>query len=287
MIVHFGEYGDIKALFQSIDPLHSKVCTLITGDPGSGKSALACACALENMSFAQRAKYKDACAKIDYLNTTKNANFQYPPEKHLVFVTGFKVTKFAPRMTSYDFDAWRVGMNDPKYKTQYFPKHSLRVFDEIQQFFTSQQDKAGGKMPLRVSTEFQKNRHYDIYNIGTAQVGTDVNKKLRDISSFVVVKNIKFKYSKYGNIVQTMWNCLYLRNHHLYDSYIDSKGDESYAKNITFVFKSNIFRYYNCTACEQEFDEVYCKYCSYDQTYEEPNSLMPPDNYSGNSKQKE
>lgn len=280
-VIHFGEIGDIVKLFKSIDPQHSQVATLIIGNPGDGKSSLATACGLENMSFEQIFNYQDACAKIDYLNTHKRANFQYPHEKHLVFATGLKISKPSHKMTSYDFDPWRTGLNDPTYATQYFPKHSIRVYDEIQKYFPSQQDVENSKMPLRVSTELQKDRHYDIHNIGTAQVGTDINKKLRDISSFILTKSIKFIHNKYNIITHTVWETVYFVNHFAYDAYLASNGDEECAtKRVKFMFHSNIGLHYDHTSCEKEFDEVDNKYCSYDQGYEVPNSLIPPEGYS-------
>ena len=184
-------------------------------------------------------------------------------------------------MISYDFDPWRTGLNDPFYSTQYFPKHSLRIYDEIQKYYPSQQDQENSKLPLRVSTEFQKDRHYDIYNIGTAQVGTDIHSKLRKISSFIVSKSISFRRNKFNVIIQTVWKTLYFVDHFAYDAYIDSHGDENCAtKEVTFIFNGNIGRHYDHTSCEKEFDDVDNKYCSYDQNYDEPNSLVPPSGYS-------
>lgn len=281
MIVEFGKHGSIKDLFLSIDPNHSQVLTLISGDPGHGKTSFACACALENMSHKQLKNVKHACEKIDYLNTFKRANFRYPSERHLVYVTGFKVEKFSPKMKSYDFDPWRVGMGDPTYQTIYFPMHSLRIWDEMQTYYPSQQDQPNSKLPLRVSTEFQKCRHYDIYNIGTSQVSTDIHYKLRRIASFIVTKKTIRHKNKFNVVTQTSWQTLYFVNRFAYDAYISSNGDESYAtKKITFIFKGNIGRHYNHTSCETEFDEVDNKYCEYDQLYEEPNCLVPPPGYS-------
>ena len=92
MIIRFGEFGDVRELFKAINSQHSQVITLITGKPGHGKSSLACALGLEEMSPRRTHKYKDACNKIDYLNIHKRSNFGYPPEKHLVFSTGFKIS---------------------------------------------------------------------------------------------------------------------------------------------------------------------------------------------------
>ena len=284
MIYRFKDYKDIRDMFYAINPKHSKVCTLIIGDPGSGKSSCACSCALVNMSRHQRHNYQDACNKIDYLNAFNRANLTYPPEEHLVFCSGFKIS--ARKMTSYDFDAYRIGLNDRLYKTIYFPKHSLRIIDEIQSVFPSQQDAGIPKIPLRVSTEFQKARHYDIYTIGTAQIGTDIHKKLRDISSFILVEKITFKLSENKRILKTRYHCLYFVKHAQYTAYVDSHEDSSLGKSIILEDERNIFNHYCHTACELQFDEVDNKYCSYDQNYDEPNSITPPEGYSGKQESK-
>ena len=144
----FNDYKDIRDMFLDINPHHSKVCTLFTGAPGSGKTACSASCGLVNMSRAQRKKYRHACEKIDYLNNFNRANLTYPPEEHLVFCSGFKLSN--RKMTSYDFDSFRIGLNDRMFKTIYFPMHSLRIIDEIQAIFPSQQDQGMPKIPLRV-----------------------------------------------------------------------------------------------------------------------------------------
>lgn len=275
----FSDYKDIRDMFLDINPLHSKVCTLITGAPGAGKTALSASCGLVNMSRAQRRKYAHACEKIDYLNAFNRANFTHPPEPHLVFCSGFKLSN--RKMTSYDFNAYRIGLNDRLFKTIYFPMHSLRIIDEIQSIYSSQQDAGVPKIPLRASTEYQKARHYDIYTIGTAQIGTDVNKKLRDISSFIVVEKTTFQYSKAKRILKTRYHCLYFVNHAQYISYLDAHEDSTLGTSIILEDNRNIFKHYCHTAYEIQFDEVDNKFCSYDQSYSEPNSITPPDNYSG------
>lgn len=287
--LYFGEYGDLLDLFQAVNPRHSQVLTIISGIPGAGKSAFATACALENMSQNRKQKFKfqQACDKIDYLNLLyPSANFTKPVQNHLVFVAGYKVEKkkYSASLISYDFDPWRIGMNDPAYATMYFPKNSLRIIDEIQKYFPSQQDSV--KTPLRVSTEFQKDRHYGIYSIGTAQVGKNVHNKLREIASFFVVKDLSFKISELGNIVQSRWEVLYFQHHSKYDAYIDNNCNEDFAEKLVFVFNDNILKYYDSKSCEKEFDDISNKFSSYDQSYKEPNSLTPPEGYSSKPNKK-
>lgn len=282
-VYRFQDYGDIRDMFYAINPNHSKVCTLFTGYPGSGKTACSASCGSVNMSRSQKRKYKHACEKIDYLNNFHRAELTYPPEEHLVFCSGFKIS--TRNMTSYDFDAFRIGLNDRMFATIYFPMHSLRIIDEIQSIYPSQQDSGIPKIPLRVSTEFQKARHYDIYTIGTAQIGTDINKKLRDISSFFVVQKMTFKYSKAKRIVKTKYHCLYFVNHSQYIMYLDAHEDPALGESIILEDERNIFKHYCHTSCEIQFDEVDNKFCSYDQSYSEPNSITPPDGYGGSKQE--
>ena len=277
----FSDYKDIRDMFLDINPKHSKVCTLITGIPGAGKSACSASCGLANMTRKQKRKYKQACEKIDYLNEFNRASLTHPPEPHLVFCAGFKLSN--RKMASYDFDPFRIGLNDRQFKTIYFPKHSLRIIDEIQGVFPSQQDKGMPKIPLRISTEFQKARHYDIYTIGTAQTGTDIHKKVRDISSFLVIEKMTFKRTKAKHILKTRYHCLYFVNHSQYTAYIEAHEDSSLGVSIILEDDRNIFRHYCHTSCENQFDEVDNKFCSYDQSYTEPNSITPPKGYSGES----
>ncbi len=283
-VYRFKDYKDIRDMFLDINPNHSKVCTLFTGAPGSGKTACSASCGLVNMSRAQRRKYEQACNKIDYLNEFNRADLTYPPEEHLVFCSGFKLN--TRQMTSYDFNPYQIGLNDRLFATIYFPMNSLRIIDEIQSIFPSQQDAGIPKIPLRVSTEFQKARHYGIYTIGTAQIGTDIHKKLRDISSFFVVQKITFKYTRQKRILKTRYHCLYFVNHAQYTTYLEAHEDSNLGVSIMLEDDRNIFKHYNHTSCEIQFDEVDNKFCSYDQSYSEANSITPPKGYSGKQETK-
>lgn len=252
--IKLGEYRGCRELLREINPKFSKVGCMITAEPGRGKSALACALGLEDMTYKRIREYKDACKKIEYLIRNKCIGLEKPPEKHLVYCSGFTINTKASRMQSYDFNPYRVGLHDDNYETQYFEKHALRIFDEIGSYYNSRDT---ARFPNRVSSEFQKARHYDIFNIGTAQEGMDVEIKLRRLFHFIEVLEIKTRETKKGRVEKTIWTCNYLGNHKNWERYQESKGDEQYIlARVIFEFDDNIFNYYNETSCEEEFDEI-------------------------------
>ena len=282
--INFGQFKGCRELLMEINPKFSKVGVLITAEPGRGKSALACALGLEDMTFKRIYEYKDACKKIEYLIRTRGIGLEFPLEKHLVYCAGFTIRTKASRMKSYDFDPFRVGLHDNNFQTQYFEKHALRIFDEMGSYYNSRDT---SRFPNRVSSEFQKNRHYDIYNIGTAQEGMDVEIKLRRLFHFIEVLDVRTKKTTKGRVEKTIWTCNYLGNHKNWEKYQDSKCDESYIiARVIFEFPDNIFNYYDESSCEEEFDEISNSYSSHRSEHVINSVNAPPGYYKKDEKTK-
>lgn len=281
--IEFGTFKGVRELLRAINPKFSKVGCIIIAPPGYGKSAMACAMGLEDMTMKRIREYKDACKKIDYLIQSRGVGLEKPPQKHLVYCSGFKISKFRPKMQSYDFLPWHIGLHDDNYETQYFEKHALRIIDEIQTYFNSRDTL---RFPNRVSSNMQKSRHYDIFNIGTAQEGIDVEVKIRRLFHFIEISNLKTVTSKLGLVEQTIWTCNYLGSHRNWEKYYESKGDEQYIlARVIFKFNGDIFRHYNQTSCEDEFDEISNSFSSHENDIVQ-NSVNAPPGYYKKSEEK-
>lgn len=254
MKIQFGETGSVKELMRQIDPKFSNVFLIIFGDPGNGKTALMACCALEEMSHKRYMAYRDACRKIDYLNFRFNGDLEYPKEKHMVYSSELMICNNSPRMTTYDFDPWFVGVHDDNYPTQYFEKHSLRLFDEIQKYFPAQGSK---DLPKRVSAGFQQNRHYDIFNIGTCQYGEDVHYRIRRLASFIEVVGVRTECDKMGIVRKTHIFANYLGNERSFNKYINNDRSAEFVKQkVEFVIDKDIFDCYSSTSHEEDFDDI-------------------------------
>lgn len=279
IIVELGHVGDVLTVLQQIDPDFSKVLCLIIGDPGSGKSSLACALGLEEMSPLRKKKFEEACEKIKWLNSQfKVGILDLPEQKHLVYCSGFTINK-SSTMQSYDFDPYRIGLKDENFLTQYFEKHSLRIIDEIQSYFNSSQK----SLPKRVENNFQKCRHYDIFNIGTAQNGMEIHCRLRRLARFIHVLNTKTISNEAGFISETQWECYYLGKNKNFEMYEESNYSKDYIIcKVIFKLKHNIFNYYDSNSCEEEFDDVEYSYsCHFDESVR--GSTNAPKGYNKNS----
>lgn len=273
--IKFGETGSVKELMRQIDSRFSNVFLIIFGDPGSGKTALAACCALEEMSHKRYWAFRDACKKIDYLNyVNNNADLEYPKEKHLVYSSELLISNNSPRMTTYDFDPWYVGIHDDNFPTQYFEKHSLRIFDEIQKYFPAQGSK---DLPKRVSAEFQLNRHYDIFNIATCQYGEDVHYRIRRLASFIEVIAVETVYDKTGIVRKTNIIANYIGNERNFEKYIKNDRDSSLVKPICFEIEKNVFECYSSTSHEADFDNISNSTNNHDNFVD--HSLTPPLGY--------
>ena len=273
--IHLGESGDVKSLLKQIDPHFSNVMCLIIGDPGSGKSSLACAFGLEEMSSRVIPKYKDACNKIAYLNGIYGPVLNNPPQKHLVYCAGFKIKK-KENVESYDFDPYRIGVRDDNFETQYFEKHSFRIIDEVQTYFNSNKK----DLPPRVEANFQKCRHYDIFNVGTAQFGIEVHVRLRRLSSFIQIVETKTILNNSGLVEETQWICNYLGKNKNYEMFEESNYSQDYVIcKVIFKLKRNVFKYYNSTSCEEEFDDITNSFSSHFNQGMPFSATNPPKGY--------
>lgn len=279
--IKFGETGSVKELMRQIDPKFSNVFLIIFGDPGNGKTALASCCALEEMNHKRYWAFRSACKKIDYLNYVHNADLEYPKEKHLVYSSELLICNNSPRMTTYDFDPWYVGIHDDYFPTQYFEMHSLRIFDEIQKYFPAQGSK---DLPKRVSAEFQLNRHYDIFNIGTCQYGEDVHYRIRRLASFIEVIGVEMVLDKAGVVRKTRIFANYLGNERNFNKYIANDRSHELAKEIVFEIDKNIFNCYSSTSHEEDFDNISNSTNNHDNFVD--HSLTPPLGYEKKEKSK-
>lgn len=277
VVVELGQSGDIKTVLQQIDPKFSKVMCIIIGDPGDGKSSQACAFGLEEMLFT-RSKLAQACERINEINNVYGPVLKLPQQKHLVYCSGFTIYKNS-KMQSYDFDPFRIGMPDKNFQTQYFERGSLRIIDEIQAYFNSTM-----KLPKRVEQNFQKCRHYKIFNVGTAQHGMEVHVRLRRLASFLRVLGVKTKCTPHGFVEETQWECLYLGNNSNFEAYEQNNKSEDYVIcKVIFKLKKNIFNYYNPNSCEEEFDDVYNSYSMHFDNSGNRSSTNPPKGYYKNT----
>lgn len=278
--IYFGKTGSVKELMHKIDPKFSNVFLIICGDPGNGKTALMACCALEEMSHKRYWAYRSACKKIDYLNFRYNADLEYPREKHLVYSSELMICNNSPKMKSYDFDPYYVGIHDDYYPTQYFEKHSLRLFDEIQKYFPAQGSK---DLPKRVYAGFQQNRHYDIFNVATCQYGEDVHYRIRRLSSFIEVLEVKTETDKMGIIRRTHIFANYLGNERTFNKYISNDRNEDYVKQkVEFIIDKNIFECYSSTSHEEDFDDVSNYVNNHESTVD--HNLNPPLGYDKKEK---
>ena len=110
----------------------------------------------------------------------------------------------------------------------------------------------------------------------------------------LIISNVKISIdddeglaiSKAKRILKTRYHCLYFVNHAQYIAYLEAHEDTSLGVSLILEDDRNIFKHYSHTSCEIQFDEVDNKYCSYDQSYSEPNSITPPEGYSGEQETK-
>lgn len=228
----------------------------ICGDPGTGKTKLATALGLANMTGINAFRAVGLSKKVTdelkrELPITDEIKGIYTgqefkrltiPENHLVYadytikliIDGIELER------SHDIDGFRIGLYDPSWETVLLPPFAFVILDEAQFYYDSKR----GNLPDFVTRFYEIHRHNNYNFIFVCQRPIAINKSLRGIAEkFIFIEERNTIRDGYGNGLMTTWKCVEFRSTYDAEAYSDSKTGSG--KNTIYEFLGDIDKCYD------------------------------------------
>lgn len=216
--------------------------TIISGDVGSGKTALMTYFAVNHMTVLS---FDDVFSSKQEVKRLNKGGFTLSlPKKHIVYAD-YDITSGLnkyPRRSSYEVDGFFLGLPNTRQDTIFVPPCSKIFLDEAQKYYNSRRTAI---FPDFVSRFYETHRHYklDIYLACQRSGLIDLN--IREIGQrFIEVLELTHKYNNYGQIKKTIWKCIEFYNYFEFENYLNS-GKQKGGNIVKYVFEGNIFSCYD------------------------------------------
>lgn len=223
--------------------------TIITGKPGSGKTALLTALCCKEYKENGRKIFNDSQEFITQLNKSRKNKLTLPG--HAPIYTDYDIhipIGYNKIFEPYYGNGFFIGMKNNSVPTLALPPFSKVFLQEVGKYFDSRKK----TLPEWVSRYFEKHRHWHVDFYLDLQRGMLVDKNIRDISGrIIVIQSLTHKYDKQNNIVQSTWECYEFSSATDYEKFLED-GSKTYSET-TYFHKGNIFRLYDSFNCSKEF----------------------------------
>lgn len=223
--------------------------TIITGKPGSGKTALLTALCCKEYKENGRKIFNNSQELITQLNKSRKNKLTLPG--HAPIYTDYDIQipiGYNKIFEPYYGNGFFIGMKNNSVPTLALPPFSKVFLQEVGKYFDSRKK----TLPEWVSRYFEKHRHWHVDFYLDLQRGMLVDKNIRDISGrIIVIQSFTHKYDKLNNIVQSTWECYEFSSATDYEKFLED-GSKTYSET-TYIHKGNIFRLYDSFNCSKEF----------------------------------
>lgn len=223
--------------------------TIITGKPGSGKTALLTALCYSEYRLNGRKDLNDCKAFIAQLNAGRE-NKLTPPEKPPIY-TDYDIQipiGYNKVYEPYWGNGFHVGMKNEAVHTMSLPPFSKVFLQEVGKYYDSRKK----TLPEWVSRYYEKHRHWHVDFYLDLQRGMLVDKNIRDLAGkIIVIQSLVHKYNKQNSIVQSVWNCYEFSSTLNYEKYLED-GSKTYTEEV-YSYTGNIFNLYDSFNCSEEF----------------------------------
>jgi hypothetical protein len=221
--------------------------SFICGEPGCGKTSLACRLANEGMlgdgRFSDLAGLK---ALVKPLNQNCGFNLTVPRD-HLIF-SDFKFygrKEYYRPTETWDVDGWRLGLPNPHWETSFIPSYSTIYLIEAQRYYDSRRTNTY-PLPPWVMRYWERHRHAYLDAFFDCQRPVSIDKGIRGLADrFIFPIKMEHKYDLYGDIIRTVWQCVEINNTNAAEAYSDTKIKPAGSVETEYFFHGNIFRCYN------------------------------------------
>ena len=221
--------------------------TLICGDIGSGKTALAAYFALIRMSGDTAVD--DTLKLRQYVKQANRSgkNLQYVKD-HLVY-SDFPircVSDYSRPATSKLISGWEIGVANDSFFTVFLPPFSFVVLDEAQKYYSSHVTKGSTLLSPFVVGYYATHRHFFLNFLMTCQRVVSIDKSIRGLAQRFIFPSVHTK-SLNGVVVKTIWNCVEFNNSQDAERYNDDKNSSN-GQITKYVYNHDIFSSYDSHA---------------------------------------
>lgn len=178
--------------------------TIITGDPGAGKTSFMTHLLIEEF-FKAGDELLEKCQE-DIIKENEERLYPLPlPDKPPIFTNyGVKFYEdYEKEYSPYFINPYYFGVRNEETSVQYLLPNSRIFIEECQRYFDSRQSTS---FPRRVSEAFEMHRHFGLEIYLDAQRGKLVDLNIRGIASRILrIEGTENKKNKYGGILSTTW----------------------------------------------------------------------------------
>ncbi len=165
----------------------------------------------------------------------------HPPQDHTVFCNTSFIKNTRNGGAAYIFDPLEFCLpNDVHTKTLVFCPCGHYFIDEAQDIYDSNL----AAPPTFVTKNYELSRQLKLFIALFSQRGMRINKSIREISIFIICKDIEVEHNKYGRISSVKWECALIYENSDFECYMQSKKKERVA-DLEFYIKAN-FNIFNC-----------------------------------------
>lgn len=224
--------------------------TIICGDPGAGKTALATKFGIEEMVYDGFSRWWESCHRIEKLRAGGFHQLKPLPQKHTVYADYNMKSKF-PKADSYYVDGYKLSLANPFFETAFIPPFSTIILDEAQKYYDSRMSKYLRSCVYRF---YQLHRHNHLNIIMTCQRLGNIDLNIRQIAGKIIfVEELKIKENEWGYITKMEWKVKEFSSLSSAESYIDNGNLTKNVVEKTYTFDGDIFQYYDSYTNEPAF----------------------------------
>ena len=226
--------------------------TIISGNPGAGKTALLTHFLVERMLNEGFDDWLSCKKELMKLKKGGLEKLEPPPQRHLCF-SDYKV-KFNRKIESYYIDGFQIGLPNPFFKTVFIPPYSTIYLDEAQRYYDSRMSKF---LREEVYHWYQLHRHNDYNIIMACQRLGNIDLNIRGIAeNFIIIDDIIVKENKYGMVTHITWKIRQFHSCEVAEAYLlacEKKTISSLGEVKEISTDLNVFDYYNSKGCKPAF----------------------------------
>ncbi|MCL2255276.1 MAG: zonular occludens toxin domain-containing protein [Firmicutes bacterium] len=227
--------------------------SIISGDIGSGKTALATLFALMKMSGENA--LIDISRLRQYVRSLNRVGHNLSQLKNHLVYTDYDVylrKEFQRPLKNRFVDGWKIGYSNPHHETVYLPPYAFIGLDEAQMYYDSRRK----YIPPFVVNYFAQHRHYHLDIVLTCQRPVSIDKAIRGLCErFIFILDLKHSKDKFGNIIHTKWQCLEFPSTESAERFSDTKSNFNEGMPTSYEYWGNIFSCYNSYGYHKYFLE--------------------------------
>lgn len=188
-------------------------------------------------------------AEIAHLNST---GFKLKPPSHCVsanYNITLKKHGYTNRHNRF-INPYRLGFKNEQVETHFnFPYEAIGI-DEAQKYLNSRRS---ASFPEWQSRWYEQHGHQNIDVFLATQRPDLIDVNVRELASFVEIREMKVEYNSYGHVASVKWTIREISSAWSYNEYKDTKRHSDVFEERTITAPYNIFKCYDHQGMKPKF----------------------------------